>query len=205
MMAAYARTYDRDVSNVPYRMDGKTELQITHELLGMAGLTRQEVTDRLPVFWEHYRDELERRLTPDKVTVHPGVREVVAALRARRDAVLGLLTGNCEAAARFKLAMAGLDGFAVAAYGAHHEAREHLPTVAVRDAQRVAGKAFQGKDIVIIGDTPNDVLCGRALGVKAIGVATGRFSPEELRAYAPDYVFANLSDVPAVLRAIDAP
>jgi phosphoglycolate phosphatase-like HAD superfamily hydrolase len=55
---------------------------------------------------------------------------------------------------------------------------------------------------VIIGDTPADIHCGRSLGVRAIGVATGRYSTEDLAAHSPAAVFANLADTAAVVSAI---
>ncbi len=204
MLAAYGHVYGRDAAALDYRMDGKTELQITHELMALAGLTRAEVAARLPDFWRRYAEELERHVSSGTTTVHPGVPQVVRALAADPDCVLGLLTGNCEAAARKKLRCAGLDGFVVGAYGEHHERREELPAVAAERAERLTGRRFRGKEIVILGDTPNDIACGRALGVKAIAVATGRFSPQELARHAPDAVFPTFADVPAVLRAIHA-
>jgi phosphoglycolate phosphatase-like HAD superfamily hydrolase len=202
MMAAYRRVYGREAADLPYRMDGKTELQITLELMTLAGVAREEVIAGLPRFWPHYAEELEQRVTPDTTTVHPGVAEVVAAVGADPDCVLGLLTGNCRFAARKKLECAGLDGFVVGAYGELHERRDELPAVAREAARRITGRRYSGKEIVILGDTPNDIACGRALGVKAIAVATGRFAPEELAGHEPDAVFPTFADVPAVLRAI---
>src|SRR5579863_2829396 len=203
MMAAYRDVYGCNAVEFPYRMDGKTELQITHELLALGGLTRAQVQSRLPVFWPHYAEALDRYLTPETTTVHPGVAELIQKVAADPDTVLGLLTGKCEAAAQKKLKCARLDGFVVGAYGDRHERRDELPLVAVQAAERVTGRRFGGKEIVILGDTPNDVECGRALGVKAIGVATGRYKLDELAQYAPDAVFPTFADVSAVLRAIN--
>ena len=204
MMAAYRQVYGREASDLPYHMDGKTELQITFELMTLAGLSREEVIAGLPRFWPRYAEELERHVTPGSTTVHPGVAEVVEAVGADPDCVLGLLTGNCPFAARKKLQCAGLDGFVVGAYGERHERRDELPAVARDAAERITGRRFSGKQIVILGDTPNDIACGRALGVKAIAVATGRYHPEELAGHEPDAVFPTFADVPAVLRAIRA-
>ena len=66
----------------------------------------------------------------------------------------------------------------------------------------VLGLDLAGDGIVIIGDTPADILCGRSLGVRAIGVATGRYSVDELRAHNPAATFADLSDTDAVVHAI---
>ncbi len=204
MKAAYAATYGRDPSGIEYRMDGKTELQITYELMSLAGLSRPEIEAGLPRFRRLYEEELRQHVTPGRTRVFPGVAALVAQVALLPHALLGLLTGNCEPAARIKLQAAGLGGFAVGAFGAHHERRAELPPGALDHAQRVSGRRFQGKEIVIIGDTPNDIDCGRALGVKAIAVATGKYSVGQLAGHGPDHVFPDFSDVAAVLRAVEA-
>jgi phosphoglycolate phosphatase-like HAD superfamily hydrolase len=202
--AAYAAVYGRDPSAIEYRMDGKTGLRIAFESLGLAGLTRQEIEAGLPRFWARYEEELRRTVTPERTRVFPGVAALVTQVARLPQALLGLLTGNCEPAARIKLQAARLEGFALGAYGAHHEDRAALPAVAVEHAERLSGRRFQGKEIVIIGDTPNEIRCGRALGVKSIAVATGRYSAEQLAGHGPDHVFPDFSDVTAVLRAVQA-
>ena len=69
-------------------------------------------------------------------------------------------------------------------------------------AQRLLGREIAGDQLVIIGDTPADIHCGRALNVRAIGVATGRFGVEELATHEPAAVFPSLADTDAVLEAI---
>jgi phosphoglycolate phosphatase len=56
--------------------------------------------------------------------------------------------------------------------------------------------------VVVIGDTPADISCGRALGARAIAVATGSYSVDELKAHHPYAVFQDLSDTDAVMAAI---
>jgi phosphoglycolate phosphatase-like HAD superfamily hydrolase len=82
LLAAYGHVYGLDASALDYRMDGKTELQITHELMALAGLTCEQVAARLPEFWRRYAKELERHVSSDTTTVHPGVPEVVRAIQA---------------------------------------------------------------------------------------------------------------------------
>lgn len=205
MMAAYTAVWGRDPSQVDYRMSGKTELGISHELLALLGLSRGEVERGLPHFWERYPRELRRHIGPETTTVHPGVRELVRTVGARDDMVLGLLTGNCEAAARVKLEIAGLHGFVLGTFGEHHEERAALPPLAAATARARYGHEYRGKAIVIIGDTPNDIHCGQAVGARTIAVGTGRYAVEELARHGPDYVFADLSHRDAVLAAIQAP
>jgi phosphoglycolate phosphatase len=118
--------------------------------------------------------------------------------------VLGLLTGNIEAGARAKLAAVGIapHRFVVGAFGSDHHDRPELPEIARRRAERVLGHPINGRDVVVIGDTPADVACGVGIGARAIGVATGRYSVDELRACDAAAVFPDLTDTDAVVRAI---
>ncbi len=54
----------------------------------------------------------------------------------------------------------------------------------------------------MLGDTPHDITCARAIGAKAIAIATGKFSRAELETHRPDFVFDDLSDLAAVLAAL---
>ena len=202
MMSAYQAIWGRDPTGVEYAMSGKTELGISLELLGLLGFSRAEVEAELPRFWELYPRELRRHIAPETTTVHPGVRELVHAVGNREDLVAGILTGNCEAAARIKLETAALDGFALGVFGQHHEERASLPPLAVEQAREMLGREYSGKSIVIIGDTPNDILCGRSVGAKSIAVATGRADLETLASHNPDHLFPDLGQVDAVLEAI---
>jgi phosphoglycolate phosphatase-like HAD superfamily hydrolase len=137
------------------------------------------------------------------VEVLPGVKELVTALAADRRVLVGLLTGNVVEGARIKLAPTGLSAlFRVAAYGSDSALRTELPAIAVARAEKLTGRRFVGKEIVVIGDTPADIGCGASLGVKTIAVATGRHTLDELAAHRPDHLFADMSDWRAVYEAI---
>ncbi len=182
--------------------DGSTELRLAYRLLGSAGLTRPQVRQGLPDYWRAYQDRLRRTLRPEKITVFPGVYELLRRLAADPGVVTGLLTGNIEAIARLKLDAVGLAGFACGAYGQHHEKREELPGLALDAAERASGIRFAGEAVFIIGDTPNDIACGRHLGVRSVAVATGKYGVPELEAHAPHHLFIDFSDTEAVLGAL---
>ena len=133
----------------------------------------------------------------------PGVRELVTALAVDPRVVLGVLTGNVAAGLELKLASSGLlPLFKVRASGSDSALRPELARVAVERGARVACRPFVGKEVVVIGDTPADILCGADFGVRTIAVATGRHTPADLALYAPDYLFADLGDWQAVMTAI---
>jgi len=94
----------------------------------------------------------------------------------------------------------GLHGrFPVGGFGSDHDVREHLPAVAIGRARRRYGVPFERGRVVIVGDTPRDVACGRHEGVRTLAVATGRFGAEELARAGADHVVADLSATDEVL------
>src|SRR6478735_8343067 len=92
--------------------------------------------------------------------------------------------------------------FGTALPGDHRFDGKTDPQIVRRRAERALGHPIDGHDVVVIGDTPADVACGVGIGARAIGVATGRYSVEELEACDAAAVFADLSDTDAVVRAI---
>jgi phosphoglycolate phosphatase-like HAD superfamily hydrolase len=189
-----------------HRFDGKTDPQIVRELMRHAGVSDADIDARLDVVLDRYLDLLRDELASVDHGRHifPGVRELLDALEAREDVVLGLLTGNIHHGARAKLAAVGIDPerFVVGAFGSDHHDRPELPEIARRRAERALGHPVAGHELVVIGDTPADVACGRSIGARAIGVATGHYSVDELRACGAAAVFPDLSDTAAVVRAI---
>jgi phosphoglycolate phosphatase-like HAD superfamily hydrolase len=77
-----------------------------------------------------------------------------------------------------------------------------LPAVAARRAAQRTGRRFTGTDIVIVGDTPDDVACCRPMGARSVGVATGFYDVAALRTAGATHVFADLGDTQAVLHAL---
>ncbi|HEX7052274.1 MAG TPA: HAD hydrolase-like protein [Longimicrobiales bacterium] len=186
--------------------DGKTDPQIARELLEAAGFARGVIDRGFEALWKCYLRELAVELArPGHVTtLLPGVRPLLAALGQRSDSVLqGLLTGNIEQGAGLKLRSVGLDGhFRTGAYGSDHERRDQLAAIAIERATALTGRTYTGRDVVIIGDTPFDMTCGAALGVRAVGVATGRYGANELRAAGAAAVLDDLSDTTSALDAL---
>lgn len=188
------------------RYDGKTDKQIVRESMRAAGFSNGDIDSRMDETMALYVATLPSRLSDPELGVglHPGVTALIAAVHQRSDSVLGLLTGNVERGARLKLASVGLDfdRFRVNAFGSDSEVRGELPAIAHGRMLDVFGVALPGRDVIIIGDTPADIHCGRSLGARAIAVATGWYSVDDLREHNPYAVFADLSDTGAVIAAI---
>lgn len=189
-----------------YRYDGKTDRQIARELMRELGHADDHIDERMEQLFALYLDALRAELAEGEtqVAVLPGVPELLDALEARSDVVLGLLTGNLAEGAAVKLGTAGIDiaRFRVNAFGSDHESRPELPVLAQTRARELLGLEVQGERVVIIGDTPFDVDCGRAIGARAIAVATGRYDVAALAAHRPAALFADLSDTAAVVDAV---
>ena len=186
--------------------DGKTDRQIVRELMGLAGHHDAHIDanmDELLGRYVRYLEE-ELRALPKRPSVLPGVAELIDALDARDDVLLGLLTGNLEDGARVKLAAAGVDfaRFRANAFGSDAEQRPLLPAIAKERAEALLRRVIPGRDVVVIGDTPADVTCGREIGARAVGVATGRYSLDELAEHGAHATFESLADTAAVLDAI---
>ena len=192
-----------------YRLDGKTDPQIVRELLGLAGHPAATDERTIASVCDRYLALLARELeNPARHTrLFDGVTELLAALVPHETAgraLVGLLTGNLERGAAMKLRSAGLDParFAVGAYGSDSGHRPDLPAIAAERAARRTGRAVAGGDVVIIGDTPADVACGRPIGARTVAVATGSYGVAALRAAGAAHVFATLADTARVLDAV---
>jgi phosphoglycolate phosphatase len=189
-----------------HEFDGKTDPQIVRELTGLAGHPADAVDALMPRALARYVELLAAELgdADHSDRIYPGVTALLDALEARGDVLLGLLTGNVREGAIAKLTSVGIDArrFRVGAFGSDHADRPALPAIARARAEALLGHPVSGGDVIVIGDTPADMGCGRGIGARAIGVATGRYAPDALRACGAAAVFADLSDTPAVVRAI---
>ena len=192
--------------NPSYRYDGKTDKQIVRDVMRLEGHSDEHIDSRMDQLIGLYLEGLREGAASGKFNVRPldGVIEILDALEARDDVVLGLLTGNVEQGARIKLKAAGIDPdrFRINAFGSDHEHRPELPAIARRRAGEQLGLDLAGDRLVVIGDTPADIECGRALGAKAIGVASGHYTVEQLRGHHPYAVFPSLRDTARVLDSI---
>ena len=186
--------------------DGKTDPQIVREVMRLAGRSDAHIDERMQASLDRYVELLDEELRDPNYEPHvmPGVLQLLDALEARSDVLLGLLTGNLASGARAKLEAVGIAHarFAVGAYGSDHELRPELPAIAQRRTREACGVDVLGENVVVIGDTPADMECGRGIGARAIGVATGRFSTTALASAGAHSVFETLEGTDAVLDAI---
>lgn len=173
---------DGQIGSVPTA--GRTDLEIARHLLLDAGIPAEHIEARA----DDVRDaacEAYAHLCPADLsdTVAPGVPELLAELDERDDMTLALVTGNLEPIARLKLARAGIGRFFApgqGGFGSDDEDRTQLPAVARERAADGDRVPFPRERTIVIGDTPLDVLCARADGVRCIGVTTGPHTAADL-------------------------
>ncbi|HEU5101342.1 MAG TPA: HAD family hydrolase [Roseiflexaceae bacterium] len=204
MRAAMELVYGRASVEARHSYAGKTDRQIILETFAERG--HDDLMATIDHFTATYIEELSRRRDDflARCRVLDGVAVALERLAAA-DVIQSVLTGNLQPIARLKLDLMGLSRFLdldVGAYGSdHHHRPELVPVAAARAAQRY-GRSFSGADIVVIGDTPNDIDCGRVAGARTIAVATGPFSVDVLLAHGADVVLPNLSNTDQVLQSI---
>jgi len=159
---------------------GRTDAAIVRDLLLAAGVDGATADARWAEVQRAAVDAFET-LCPGDLSdrVAPGVAELLEALAARpREFRLSLVTGNLEPVARLKLARAGLGGYfetGQGGFGSDHISRTELPAIA-----RSRAGDWPRERTVVIGDTPRDIACARADGVRVAAVATGPFAIEAL-------------------------
>jgi phosphoglycolate phosphatase len=178
---------------------GRTDGDIVRVLLTHAGISARRIDERADDV-RIAACEAYGRLCPDDLSAHvaPGMRGLLERLAAREGTLLALVTGNYEPIARLKLRAAGIGGFfprGQGGFGSDHDQRAQLPAIARRRAGN--DSPWPRGRTVLIGDTPRDIACARADGVRVVAVASGPFEVDELRE--ADAVARGADDLGAVL------
>lgn len=184
---------------------GRTDWSILEDILRKHGRTMDgailaELRDR---YVRHLEEEIRLPGTGVK-DVMPGVRELLDELHRREDAALALLTGNFVEGARIKLEYFDLwKYFPCGAFGGDAASRNDLVPIARARARACGLPDVEPANVLVVGDTPHDVECALVAGATPIGVATGGYSVDQLRASGATLVFEDLSDTRAFLDLLD--
>lgn len=193
-----ARRYRADDDLRDIEIAGRTDTAIVRSILQKYGVAATAET--VGGFLEEYLDHLGQLLPQLRGRVMPGVAEILEHLHPNTDRVLALLTGNLRRGAHLKLQRYGLwDYFEFGAFADDHHDRNELGAFARHRAEEKHGHGFDAAEIDVIGDTGHDIACGKIFGARTIAVATGTWTPEELAAHQPDFLFNDLSDVACVI------
>lgn len=154
-------------------------------------------------FRDSYLSHLPRCLSDRNAVLLPGIIDLLDALNGCTSFDLSLLTGNYEAAATIKLQHFGLqERFAGGVFGDTHAERNQLATEAVEQFSAAQNTQLSGQNFLIIGDTPADIQCARAIDATVIAVATGIHDKAALEQAEPDVLLNDLSNLDATMNAI---
>jgi phosphoglycolate phosphatase-like HAD superfamily hydrolase len=179
------------------KFSGRTDTNLVREFFGLHNIPA--TPENFSRFFELYVHQLEHILRDSHKAECPGIRRMIAGLRALpQPPVIGLLTGNIRLGAEIKLRHFNLwDEFETGGFADDHEERDQIAHAARRRGSRLMGRELRGEEIIVIGDTPLDVRCGRAIGAKVLAVATGGATLCELKDHAPDWAVNDLTELTA--------
>ena len=177
---------------------GRTDCGILNDIFRPFGLDFEE---HRQTFLSNYCGHLERTLPEFEGRVLPGVVSLLERLSCRDDVTLGLLTGNCQQAARIKIEHFQLEPYfgGLGGFGDHSANRNEVARAALRAVRQQVQESFREDRLWVIGDTVDDITCARAIGAKSMVVETGGCHAAELQRNNPDVCLEDLRDVDAVL------
>jgi phosphoglycolate phosphatase len=192
---AFAREFGFPGGTERMKFAGRTDISLAREMFTRHGI--EASPGNFDRFFAAYASCLQEMMVDCKGGACAGVLEFQQALAARHEPpLLGLLTGNIKQGARIKLSHFNLwERFPFGAFADDHEERDQIASVAHQRGSELFGRALGGDEVLVIGDTPLDIRCGRAIGAKVLAVATGGASLEELKSHRPDWAVADLTQI----------
>jgi len=176
---------------------GRTDTGIVRQFFNLHQI--EPTPENFARFFERYVFWLDQILPECASMVCPGVWDFLHGLqRVAKPPLLGLLTGNIRLGAEIKLRHLNLwDVFQTGAFADDHEDRNQIAAVARQRGNRVLETELNGNEVVVVGDTPHDIRCGRAIGAKVLAVGTGGSKLEELKAHQPEWAIPDLRAITA--------
>lgn len=183
------------------KLSGRTDRAICRDLCRHHGI--DDTADNWARLIAAYLRYLPASLEKKGGRVLPGVALLLERLRERGDVLIGLLTGNIRAGAKVKLGYFGLnEHFAFGGYGDDHFDRDDVAREALAAMHEHCNGSTELDQLWVIGDTPLDIQCARAIGARAVAVATGWHPLAELATCQPDVLLADLSDPASLLQRL---
>lgn len=193
-------TNKQDVTIDGVDFSGRTDPQIIKDVFVNNGFDPSDSEQWISEALEAYVETFTEAFSPDQFIALPGVHDLVKKLHERDDMQLAILTGNLETTAYLKLKGIGLEEyFPFGSFASDNADRYKLPRIAVKRALEHTGRQYEGKNVVIIGDTRHDILCGKDINVMSVAVSTGHYSAEDLHIHEPDVLFDDLSNIDAFM------
>jgi phosphoglycolate phosphatase len=197
MEAALESTFGITAPTKGIAVAGRTDRAIVTDLMKFHGV--EDVEANWSRFVDAYLERLPDELTSRAGLILPGVEELLAELSSRESLTMGLLTGNFRRGAELKLDHYQLsEYFSGGGFGDDHFDRDDVAKVALADVREKVSLSSDA-EVWVIGDTPADVKCGRAINATVIAVATGLHSIDDLEACEPDFLCEDFADVELIL------
>jgi phosphoglycolate phosphatase len=196
---AFAKVFETEFKAVDgfenLKFAGRTDVSLIREFFNLHNIAA--TPHNFQRFYERYVFWLDHMLKESHCEVISGVTDFIYGLQGLPEPpLLGLLTGNIRLGAEIKLRHLGLwETFATGAFADDAEERDRIAAVARERGNRLLGGSLRDEEVLVIGDTPLDIRCGRAIGARVLAVATGGAELEELREHEPDWAVADLRDV----------
>jgi phosphoglycolate phosphatase-like HAD superfamily hydrolase len=179
------------------KFSGRTDIGIVREFFAVHDVAF--TAENLDRFFTRYVFWLDHILAQSNCAVCEGVLDFIQHCNSvPQPPLMGLLTGNIRLGAEIKLRHLRLwDHFKTGAFADDDEDRDRIAAVAKERGSRVLGRRLSGDEVLVIGDTPLDIRCARAIGARVLAVATGGATLNELLSHKPDWAVKNLKAVSA--------
>ena len=194
-----------DIHGIAHAMDGvslagRTDRSIVRDLIAAHRLSAGIEAEN--TILEGYLGHLPEQLST-AATLLPGIVRLLEHLAEQKDIAVGLLTGNIRRGAAVKLGHFGIHHhFSFGGFGDRHVDRDDVAREAVESLRDRHGADYPTDRVLVIGDTPLDIRCARAVGARVLAVATGIHAVHELAPHAPDHLLADLSNYDSVLELL---
>jgi phosphoglycolate phosphatase-like HAD superfamily hydrolase len=194
---AFAKVFETEFKAVDgferMKFGGRTDTGLVREFFGYHNIPA--TPENFKRFFERYVFWLDHILKESQTSVCSGVWDFIRGLQGLpKPPVLGLLTGNIRLGAEIKLRHAGLwEVFVTGGFADDSEERDKIAAIAKDRGSKLLKEELQGNHVLVIGDTPLDIRCARAIGAKVLAVATGMVPMEELASHNPEWVVKDLT------------
>jgi phosphoglycolate phosphatase len=192
---------DGDLKDIDY--SGRTDRMISHMLHDYYGVEKTDESQR--GFLDSYIFHLEKEMKHTRMRIIDGILEILEAIKAHPLCFQGLLTGNLKKGADIKLLHFNLlHYFPFGGFSDFSVHRNELAAFALEEACKNTGIEFSKENTYVIGDTPHDITCGKAIGAKTIAMATGHFTTDQLKPHQPDVLLDRFPDAQEFMKLTNA-
>jgi phosphoglycolate phosphatase len=194
---AFATEFGLNDGSEKLKFAGRTDYSLVREFFRHHGV--DPTPDHFARFFATYLKLLQEIIGQCDGEVIPGVHPFMKDLRQLQNPpLMGLLTGNVRRGAEIKLNHYSLwNEFQFGGFADDHEERDRIAAIAKHRGCELLGQKVQDNEVLVIGDTPLDIRCARAIGAKVIAVGTGGSSSDDLRQFNPDWAVADLTSISA--------